>query len=278
MREQPHTALLFPGQGSHEEGMRETVADFRPDLLELAIELVGDDPFDHVADGTRFAQPAIYCASLAGWERLGRPEPAAAAGHSLGELAALAAAGAIDHADALRLAARRGELMQEAAEQGGGGMLAVLGSPELATEIASTTGLTVANENAPDETILAGPGDALDEARRQVRERGARAIRLPVKGAFHSPEMEPALAGYRAALEATEFFDPSFPVHSCISTQPFASPRNELASALVLPVRWRDTVLALLHRGIDDWVETGPGTVLTRLVDRNLEALETTNA
>ena len=127
------------GQGSHEEGMRDTVAECRPDLLDLAIELVGADPFEHVADGTRFAQPAIYCASLAGWEQLGRPHPAAAAGHSLGELAALAAAGALDHADGLRLAARRGELMQEAAERGGGGMLAVLGSPELAVEVARTT-------------------------------------------------------------------------------------------------------------------------------------------
>ncbi len=278
MRELPHTALLFPGQGSHEEGMRDTVAEYRPDLLDLAIELVGADPFEHVADGTRFAQPAIYCASLAGWEQLGRPHPAAAAGHSLGELAALAAAGALDHADGMRLAARRGELMQEAAERGGGGMLAVLGSPELAVEVARTTGLTVANLNAPDETILAGPRDSLDAARREVKDRGARAIRLPVKGAFHSPEMEPALAGYRAALADTDFSEPAFPVLSCISTRHFVSPRDELASALVLPVRWQDTVLELRRHSIDEWVETGPGTVLTRLVKRNLEALEPANA
>jgi malonyl CoA-acyl carrier protein transacylase len=254
--------------------MREIVAEQRPDLLELAIDLVGADPFEHVAEGTRFAQPAIYCASLAGWEHLGRPRPTAAAGHSLGELAALAAAGALDHADGLRLAARRGELMQEAAEQGGGGMLAVLGSPDLAIEVARAAGLTVANSNAPDETILAGPREALEEARREVKDRGARAIRLPVKGAFHSPEMEPALAGYRAALAETEFSEPTFPVVSCISTQPFVSPCHELASALVLPVRWQDTVLALRRLGIDEWVETGPGRVLTRLVKRNLEALE----
>jgi malonyl CoA-acyl carrier protein transacylase len=254
--------------------MRETVAEQRPDLLDLAIDLVGADPFEHVADGTRFAQPAIYCASLAGWEQLGRPQAAAAAGHSLGEIAALAAAGVLDHSDGLRLAARRGELMQEAAEQGGGGMLAVFGSPDLAIEVARATGLTVANLNAPDETILAGPGDSLDNARREVKDRGARAIRLPVKGAFHSPEMEPALTGYRAALAETEFTEPTFPVVSCISAQPFVAPRHELASALVLPVRWQDAVLELRRLGIDEWVETGPGTVLTRLVKRNLEALE----
>jgi [acyl-carrier-protein] S-malonyltransferase len=278
MHELPHTALLFPGQGSHEEGMRDTVATHRPDLLDRAIELVGADPFEHVADGTRFAQPAIYCASLAGWEKLGRPLPAAAAGHSLGELAALAAAGALDHTDGLRLAVRRGELMQDAAERGGGGMLAVLGSPELAIEVATAAGLTLANENAPDEWILAGPRDGLDQARREVRDRGARAIRLPVKGAFHSPEMKPALAGYREALEETNFAKPAFPVLSCISTRPFNAPRNELASALVLPVRWQDTVLALRRRGIEEWVETGPGVVLTRLVERNLQALEPAHA
>ena len=278
MRELPHTALLFPGQGSHEKGMRDTVASSRPDLLDLAIELVGEDPFEQVAEGTRFAQPAIYCAALAGWEELGRPAPAAAAGHSLGELAALAAAGALDHADGLRLAARRGELMQAAAEQGGGGMLAVLGSPELAIEVAHAAGLTVANENGPDETILAGPRDRMDAARRDVRERGARAIRLPVKGAFHSPEMEPAIAGYREALSQTAFADPAFPVHSCVSTLPFVSPRHELASALLLPVRWQDTVLELRRRGIREWIETGPGTILTRLVNRTLDAQEPAHA
>jgi len=278
MHERNNMALLFPGQGSHEDGMREKVAAARPDLLEEVIGLVGEDPFERVADGTRFAQPAIYCASLAGWERLGRPKPVAAAGHSLGELAALAAAGAMDHLDGLRLAVRRGNLMQKAAERGGGGMLAVLGSPELAAEVAQAAHVTVANENAPDETILAGPRDALDQARRDVRDRGARAIRLPVKGAFHSPEMEPALDGYREALGEIEFSQPDFPVISCVSARPLLWPRHELASALVLPVRWQDTVLALKRYGIDEWVETGPGTVLTRLVKRNLESPEPAHA
>jgi malonyl CoA-acyl carrier protein transacylase len=157
-------------------------------------------------------------------------------------------------------------------------MLAVLGSPELAFEVAHATGLTVANENAPDETILAGSRDALDHARREVKDRGARAIRLPVKGAFHSPEMEPALDGYREALAQTEFSEVRFPVISCISARPLLWPRHELASALVLPVRWQDTVLELRRRGAQNWVETGPGSVLTRLVKRNLEALEPAHA
>jgi [acyl-carrier-protein] S-malonyltransferase len=258
--------------------MRDIVVSRRPDLLDLAREMIGADPFDYVAQGTRFAQPAIYCASLAGWEALGRPRPAAAAGHSLGELAALAAAGALDHADGLRLAVRRGQLTQEAAETGGGGMLAVLGDDDLAAEIAARLELTVANENAPGETILSGPRQALDDARRQARDRGARAIRLPVKGAFHSLEMEPALAGYRAALAETAFEKSSFPVFSCISARPFTSPRDELALALIRPVRWHETVLELRRRGIKDWVETGPGSVLTRLVKRSLGAEEPAHA
>ena len=112
--------------------MRDPVAEPRADLLELALDLVGADPFDRVDEGTRFAQPAIYCAALAGWERMGRPDAGFAAGHSLGELAALAAAGALDEREGLRLAVERGALMQRAAEAGGGGMLALLGERDAA--------------------------------------------------------------------------------------------------------------------------------------------------
>src|SRR4051812_37835046 len=105
------TAFLFPGQGSQTPEMRDLVAEVRPDLLDLVVEAVGEDPFDRVADGTNFAQPAIFCASLAGL-RLLDETPDAVAGHSLGELAALVAAGALDEADGLRLVALRGRLMQ----------------------------------------------------------------------------------------------------------------------------------------------------------------------
>src|SRR5947209_19001826 len=123
------TALLFPGQGSQTPQMRETVARERPELLEAVAEAVGEDPFPRVDDGTRFAQPAIFCASLAGWRALGEPAAELSAGHSLGELAALVAAGALGALDALRLVALRGVLMQRAGEQGAeGGMVALLGA------------------------------------------------------------------------------------------------------------------------------------------------------
>ena len=112
-------AVLFPGQGVGDPAAAELVRARLPELLELAGELAGADPFERIADGTRYAQPAIYCASLAGFEELGRPEALAFAGHSLGEIAALAAAGAVDPSDGLRIAAERGRLMSEAAEAAG---------------------------------------------------------------------------------------------------------------------------------------------------------------
>ncbi|MDQ6805996.1 MAG: acyltransferase domain-containing protein, partial [Actinomycetota bacterium] len=111
------TAILFPGQGSQTPDMRDDVERIRPDLLALAIEAVGEDPFALVQEGTRFAQPAIFCASLAGWEALGRPEAKYMAGHSLGEFAALVAAGVLSERTALELVALRGRLMQDAGEQ-----------------------------------------------------------------------------------------------------------------------------------------------------------------
>ncbi|MBA3326763.1 MAG: ACP S-malonyltransferase, partial [Solirubrobacterales bacterium] len=124
------TAVVFPGQGSQVPGMRDLVAAARPDLLEAVIDLVGEDPFPRIDDCTRFAQPAILCTSLAGWTRLcGQVDPAVLAGHSLGELSALAAAGALDEHDALRLVVLRGRLMAESgAAVGGGTMLALLGA------------------------------------------------------------------------------------------------------------------------------------------------------
>jgi [acyl-carrier-protein] S-malonyltransferase len=269
---------MFPGQGSQEPGMRETVADARPDLLALAGELVGSDPFERVADGTRFAQPAIYCAALAGWERLRATDAAYAAGHSLGELAALAAAGALSHEDGLRLAVRRGAVMQEAAERGGGGMLALIGEREAALELAEQHGLTVANDNAPEQLVVAGPADALKRSRRSARSAGLRALRLPVAGAFHSPDMDAAVAGFREALADVEFGEPSIPVISCATAREFTAPRSELADALTRPVRWRQTMRTLRDRGVERFLETGPGDVLTKLVKRNQREAVATHA
>jgi [acyl-carrier-protein] S-malonyltransferase len=257
---------LFPGQGSQTPEMRDLVAHRAPDLLERVTALVGEDPFPRAGESTRFAQPAIFCASLAGWDALGL-EPAAAAGHSLGELAALAAAGVLAREDALRLVVLRGGLMADADDVGS--MLALVGaSHEDAEAVAAEAGVTVANDNAPGQVVLSGPRDKLARAEELAKERGRRALPLDVAGAFHSPSMEPAVQPFRAALDETELHDAAFPVFSCASTQPFADVRAELAAALTKPVRWRETVLALHEAGARRFVEVGPGKVLARLGKR----------
>ena len=262
--------LLFPGQGSQTPDMRDLVAERCPELLERATELVGEDPFARVEESTRFQQPAIFCASIAGWRGLPDDvEPGAAAGHSLGELAALAAAGVLTVEDALELVVLRGRLMAEADDTGS--MLALVGATtEQAAEIAAHAGVTVANDNAPGQVVLSGPREALARAEEDARDHGRRVLPLNVAGAFHSPLMEPAVEPFRAALDETRIGEPRFPVVSCATSRPFTDVRAELAAALTSPVRWRETMLALHEAGIRRYVEVGPGKVLARLGKRIL--------
>jgi [acyl-carrier-protein] S-malonyltransferase len=261
-------ALLFPGQGSQTPDMRDLVARRCPDLLERCLELVGEDPFARVDESTRFQQPAIFCASIAGWRELpGDVQPGAAAGHSLGELAALAAAGVLSVDDALELVVLRGRLMADADDRGS--MIALVGADEdEARQVAEAAGLTVANDNAPGQIVLAGERDSFERAEEVAGGLGKRTIRLPVAGAFHSPSMAPAVAPFRAALDEVELGEPRFTVFSCASARPFADVRDELARALIRPVRWRATFTALHEAGATRFVEVGPGKVLARLAKR----------
>jgi [acyl-carrier-protein] S-malonyltransferase len=265
------TAVLFPGQGSQTPAMRDTVAAVRPDLLAAVCELVGDDPFARVEESTRFAQPAIFCASLAGWTRVrDAVDPIALAGHSLGELTALAAAGAIDEHDALRLVVLRGLLMEVAgADSGGGTMLAVLGgTPPQARALAARHGVSVANDNAPGQVVLSGAPDALRAVREDARSSGLRSAPLDVSGAFHSPQMERAVTPFAEALAEVEIHEPAVAVVSCATAAPFDDPREELAGALVSPVRWRETMVALAAAGAETFLDAGPGAVLAKLAPR----------
>ncbi len=268
-------ALLFPGQGSQTPGMRELVERERPDLLEAAIDACGSDPFARIDEGTAYAQPALYAASIAAWERAGRPEAVATAGHSLGELAALAAAGSLDPADGLRLAAQRGEIMQSAAADGpAGGMLAVFGDEEVAQQMASEFELAVANHNTIGQLVLSGPLEHVEAARGVARERGVKAMKLPVTGAFHSPALDGAVPRFREALSEVSFADPVVTVFSCSTAEPFDDIRDTLAEALVRPVRWTETLRALDAAGTERFWEVGPGKVLTGLVRRTLPDAE----
>lgn len=271
------TAIIFPGQGSQTPGMRDSVAEHRPDLLELAAEVVGEDPFGRVNAGTDFAQPAIFCASLAGWASLGRPEGDLMAGHSLGELAALVAAGSLGERDGLELVTLRGRLMQRSGtEAGDGGMLALLGAgaAEHASELAEGHGLAVANDNSPGQVVLSGARAALPGAAAAAKELGLRAMELDVTGAFHSPMMAAAVPEFEAALAEVEIAQPRVPVLCAVTAKPFDDIRARLAQALTSPVRWRETMLALNARGADRFVEVGPGRVLTGLAKRTLKDVE----
>ena len=276
------TAILFPGQGSQTPDMRETVAEVRPDLLSLADEIVGEDPFARAEEGTRFAQPAIFCASLAGWEALGRPSGDFMAGHSLGELAALVAAGCLTERDGLELVALRGKLMQESGERAGdGGMLALMGAgaADHAHELADVHDLSVANDNSPQQVVLSGDRRAFPETIAAAKELGLRPMDLPVTGAFHSPMMAEAVPSFATALERVEVSPPQgVTVLSAVTAAPFEDVRAQLAQALTMPVRWREVLLAMRERGAERFVEVGPGRVLTGLVKRTLKDVELAHA
>jgi [acyl-carrier-protein] S-malonyltransferase len=275
------TAILFPGQGSQTADMRDGVAEHRPDLLELAVQVVGEDPFPRAGEGTNFAQPAIFCASLAGWAAIGRPDAELMAGHSLGELAALVAAGALSEREGLELVALRGRLMNEAGLRAGdGSMLALLGAgaSERAPDIAAGHDLTVANDNSPMQVVLSGARANLPGAAEQAQELGLRAMELDVTGAFHSPMMASAVPEFTAALERTAFAPPRATVVSAVTARPFTDPRRELADALTMPVRWRETMLALHELGAQRFVDVGPGRVLSGLAKRTLKGVELVNA
>jgi malonyl CoA-acyl carrier protein transacylase len=268
------TAILFPGQGSQTPEMRDRVAALRPDLLALAAEIVGEDPFPRADEDTRFAQPAILVASLAGWsamrEQLGGEPPVALAGHSLGELTALAVAKAISERDAVRLAALRGRLMSESgARRGDGTMLAALGGDgESVVRIAERHGVTVANDNAPGQLVLSGERRALVDTGAALRASGVRILELNVAGAFHSPFMADAVPDFAEALHATYVRKPRVEVWSCVTARPVDDVRRRLAEGLTAPVRWRETIEHLQEAGVDRFVDVGPGKVLARLVKR----------
>jgi [acyl-carrier-protein] S-malonyltransferase len=264
------TAVLFPGQGSQTSTMAATSAAELPELVEQARQELGADPFESISAGTHFAQPALFIAGLAHWKAAGEPEAGFYAGHSLGELPALVAAGALEASAGLRVATVRGRLMEEASALRPGGMVAALGgSDEVVREVAERFGLTLANDNAPGQMVLSGDAEKVGEARKALRAEGAKAIRLPVAGAFHSPLMEPAVDGYRAILDQTDF-TPTASAYSCITAAPFDDVRADLLAALTEPVRWRDTLTAMHAAGATSFLETGPGDILTGLSRRTL--------
>ena len=157
-------------------------------------------------------------------------------------------------------------------------MIALLGDGAAARDVAEESGLEIANDNGPTQIVAAGPVDALDLAAATAKSRGVRSIRLPIRGAFHTGSMEPAVEPFRAALAEVAINVPDTPVFSSTEARPFeADPdaiRDRLSAALTHPVRWRETLLELHRRGVRRFVEAGPGKALTGMVRRSFDDVE----
>jgi [acyl-carrier-protein] S-malonyltransferase len=290
-------ALLFSPQGSQTVGMGRELADASPAARAVYAEadavlgwevsrLCWHGPEEALND-TRQTQPCLVATSLACLAALREQvelQPAFVAGHSVGEYAALVAAGALRLSDALQLVSRRGELM--AAAGGEGGMLAVIGLDRetvgtAVSGVAHPTTLVVANDNAPDQVVVSGTRQALEAVSASLRDAGARRlVPLRVSGAFHSPLMSAVTDALAEAFHTVEWSDPGPPVVSNVTAEPVAAAgllRNLLAEQVRSPVEWVRSVRRMAHDGVDTFVECGPGSALTGMVRRIVPAARTLN-
>ena len=278
-------AYIFPGQGSQFPGMGKALyerSERARELMDKANDILGfsitDIMFGEDAEAlkaTRVTQPVIFIHSVVLALCSGLETPAMVAGHSLGEFSALAAAGAMEFEDALRLVAIRANAMQKCCEKVPGTMAAIIKLPtETIEEIcAGCTGIVVpANYNSEGQVVISGESEAIAEACAKMKEAGAkRALPLAVSGAFHSPLMEPARLELAEAIDKTPFKAPQCPVYQNVTALPSSDPaaiKENLLKQLTSPVRWTQTVQNMVADGADHFLEIGPGTVLQGLVHR----------
>ncbi|NND02267.1 MAG: ACP S-malonyltransferase [Acidimicrobiia bacterium] len=286
-------AVLFPGQGSQVVGMAEDVLISRPDLLgDAANQALGWDLADTIRNGpeelltqTDRAQPSLYATSYAVWEAFRAAvavAPSAAAGHSLGEYTALAAAGVLDYWDGLRLVAARGRAMANAAGSHPSSMAALLGAdPATAESVAADRreaggALWVANLNSPGQIVLSGGAEDIEWLVANARDLGIRrAVQLNVAGGFHSPLMASAAESLQEALAGVEYGEPAFPVYTNVAAAPADNVADSLAAQLTSPVRFEETVNNMVESGVDTFVHIGPGDVTAGLVKRTAKSATT---
>lgn len=281
-------ALLFSPQGSQSVGMGRDLADGIPAasvIFEMADAVLGWSVRDLAWEGpaerlneTRWTQPALLTTSVAALAALRDrvdPAPAFVAGHSVGEYAALVAAGVLSFPDALRLVARRGELMAQPSVEGG--MAAVIGLDrptvaEVIASVASPADLVVANDNAPGQVVISGTGAALADAEIALRGAGARrVISLPVSGPFHSGWMAEVCDDLARAMEKADWHDADPPMISNVTAEPVEDAgtiRSLLAEQVRSPVEWVASVRRMVDEGVDTFIECGPGAALTGMVRR----------
>ncbi len=278
------TAWVFPGQGSQAVGMGKALADAEPearqrfaeadDALGFALsDIIWNGP-DATLQQTDTQQPALLVVSVVQFEALKRrgqlPDAAFAAGHSLGQYSAAVCTGALPFADAVRLVRRRGQLMQE---YGHGAMAAILGmETEAVQALAAEAHVEIANINAPGQVTIAGRQEDVERAAALAKERGARrAIMLPVSAAFHTSLMRPVADALAPLLEEADLTDPAVPIMANVDGQPIsiaADLRAELIHHIFSPVQWVRAVETMRDAGITDYLEIGPGNVLSGLIKR----------
>lgn len=268
-------AYVFPGQASQFEGMGKDLYENHSEIKELfdrANEILGFSITDVMFEGsaedlkqTKVTQPAVFLHSIAKAKLAGDDfQPAAVAGHSLGELSALVAAGVLDFEDGLRLVSQRALAMQKACEMQESTMAAILGlEDEVVEKVCEEIEEVVvaANYNCPGQLVISGSVPGVEKAVEKLNEAGARrAIMLPVGGAFHSPMMEPAREELAAAIEAAPFKDSKYPIYQNVDAQPHkdaATLKANLISQLTSPVRWTQTMHNMINDGVSEFIEVG---------------------
>ena len=284
--------LLFSGQGAQAVGMGQELAAASPvarNLLEQADEVLGftltkamfEGPMEELTRTSR-CQPALYAHGLACLAALKEMLPdlqiAAAAGLSLGEFTAHAAAGTFSFADGLKLVARRGLFMEEACEATHGSMIALLGGEEAAVrQLAADCDVDMANFNTQGQIVLSGTKENIIKTAALAKERGLRGKELPVAGAYHSRLMISAQEKLQAELEAVALSVPAFPVVCNLEAQPVAEPaeiRRTLELQVTGSVRWAQSMEYLLAQGHDCFLELGPGGQLAGMLGRIRKGVE----
>jgi [acyl-carrier-protein] S-malonyltransferase len=289
-------AYVFPGQGAQFSGMGKDLYDSSEEaksMFDRADEILGFKITEIMFNGsdedlkqTKVTQPAIFLHSVILAKCLGDSfKPDMVAGHSLGEFSAIVAAGALDFESGLKLVSQRANAMQKATEITKGTMAAILGLDDAVVEevCENTDGVVVAaNYNCPGQLVISGELEAVQKACDTLTEKGARrAMILPVGGAFHSPLMEPARADLASAIESTDFNTPVCPVYQNVTASAVTDPmeiQKNLISQLTAPVKWTQSMNAMINAGATQAIEVGPGKVLQGLFKKVDSGFETSSA
>ncbi|HSA32061.1 MAG TPA: ACP S-malonyltransferase [Candidatus Omnitrophota bacterium] len=290
------TAFIFPGQGAQYVGMGKDLYETfetAKQIIDQADHILGNGLKGVMFEGpeekltqTSYCQPAILSVSYAAMtvylQKYPQSAPSFVAGLSLGEYSALAASGALEFSDTIRLVERRGAFMNEAAQLKKGAMAAVIGmEPQAIKTVCDGCGAEVANFNAPDQTVITGEAEKVAAASAKLTEAGAkRVIPLSVSGAFHSSLMQPAADRFQSVLAETHFKTAKVPLVSNVDASPCTDPqqmRIKLEKQIVSSVQWIKTIEFMAGQGVTKFIEIGPGKVLKGLIRKINKDLEVIN-